>query len=425
MGVLYILPQAWINSFNLLDIAETILAPSNNGSLMQVVESSYTDVARFRPVYTISRFLLNSILSSANQYFFVYGLILGITLYITTVIQKQINKVNNLVFLILLPALLFNPVTIDTFWRLGTAENLFTLFLLLCLYSFIAKKKWFVYISFIVFIFSKETAIFFIPVFILYLYGNKKYRQLVIVLFLGVIYSLLLLPRVVTANNARQYTALFTTNITDNIYILIQYFREFPQIYILLIVILLIFFFNVFISKHRHNFKMRGLVIMLVFTSLFSLLFFDNIQAYYLFPYLMLSFLTLNIEFGYLKKKYVYIVVIFSLCILVMNRHLTYEKMKFWQSDYASDAILLNYLEKNPDETYYIDPSNRIDHIDAFEYLLKEKYKQNPKRANIIISRDHEYIIQYGVYQDLCSKTFFESKVCRWKVFDNSLKSEN
>lgn len=425
LGIIYVIPQILLHSFNLLDFIETISLSNSNHSFIETISQLVNDQSRFRPIFILYRYLLNNYLTGAPQYFIAIGIKLGLTLYFSIRIVSFIHRQEIKATLFFLFLVLFSPVTVDSYWRLGTAENLLVLFLLISLYLLITGRYLSMMVFLLLFLLSKETSIFFIPLFVTTLFLMKRYAETLLLLIISHFYVINLIPRV--QESSQGYTSLFTVSIEKNIDILARYFGNYPQVFFPLIISTLLFFYLFFKQNTWDKKKRTNLLILLTgsYSSLLSILFFNNIQAYYLLPYLFLVGITLvgmlALVNSVLIKKILYILLFI---VVLLNYHDVIERVNYWQRDYAADAPLISYLQNKDDKKYYIDPENRIDHIQAIQYLLGDRSRSSLMQADYIITR---YETKYGSNKKnrLCGETLFKERMCKWYIVTNRLDTSN
>lgn len=404
-GILFISPQLKFEQFNLLDIAESISIDYSD---------ILSDATRFRPLFYINRVILKSILPDVHFYFLFSGILSGLILFISVRILRTFHVIKPPGLLFLWSMYFISPIMVDSFWRLGTAENLLTLMLVLGL-DFLLRKKYFAsFVSMIGLLLSKETALFFMPVYAGMCWVVKKEILTVMsLLVVAVIIPFFFAVPLEYAMNPGNYTSLFTYSPINMIRIAGEYIKSFPQLFILGGMSILLYMVN----RRRKNILNRTLLAVMMITSFISLLFFDNIQAYYLLPLHVLTSICLVNEILTLKNTATRVVVtILAISIILSNVESIGRVMYFWQVDYAVDGPLVTFLLNPPAGLYQIGEGHREDHTYAIKLLLGDQVIRNTVMADYMITR-YDYIPDgFELYRHFCSDTLFQEKVCRWYI---------
>lgn len=417
----FISPQLIFQQFSLLDTIETLSVGTFQlfRNVFELVSFPFHEHTRFRPVFIWERIILNSLLHNVREYFLFMAFLLGSTLLVAKSIigkSKLLTFQSLLLFLVLF---LFSPITVDAYWRLGTAENLFIFFLLISLYCLQSGKYFLMSICNILLVLSKETAIFYIPIFAIGTFIKEKYLYTIIHLILIIVILPILSSKVHIASSEEVYTSLFTINILKNIEIGILYVKTFPQVTIIFILNIYLFT-KLFVKKQVLHLNSEPVYMNIIFLlnvifTVLTLVIFNNIQAYYLLPMHFLLITWFLYQYNRLEditfKRFLTIAI---LIIFVTNFSGVKEQMQYWQNDYAADQPLLEYLETSQ-STYYVHPDNRIDHRGAFKYLLGNRYISDISQADYVIMRNYHMVLSK---EDMlfCSYNFFQERICKWYI---------
>jgi len=406
-GILFISPQLRFEQFNLLDIAETTSLEYSD-----ILE----DTMRFRPLFYIERITLNTIFPHVRFYFLFSGILSGVILYLCVLTIRKFHSATLPVLLLLGIVYFLSPVMVDSFWRLGTAENLLTLLLVASLFLFISKHYYFSLLSILGLLMSKETAVFFMPIYAGVYWLQKKYIFTILILTVLAIFLPFFLSRPLEyAMSPGNYTSLFTYSPADVGRIAVGYIRAFPQLFILGGVCILIFVKN----RQQKNLLNRTLLLIMTAISFISVLFFDNIQAYYLLPFHVLISIFLVSELFILKNHLLRLILaIFIIGVVLTNVKSVGQKMYFWHVDYAVDGPLVQFLQNPPVGLFQIGEGNREDHGYALKMLLGNQVVRNYVMADYLITK-YEYIPEgFQLYRHFCADVFFEENVCRWYILE-------
>jgi len=417
-GLIYIIPQYVFRYPSLIDVAETFSLPGRHSNLGIVIDSIFSDTLRFRPAYTLQRIVLNTLFNYHLRCYFIFnGILLGLILYVMVMIIKPKNT---LYFVSLLLLMLISPITVDNFWRLGTAEGLFTLLLLIAIYSIIRNRSTWLLITIGLFILTKETSVFFLPVFIYISYRGQKFQIMIFQMILLEVLILLLLPKISHINRI-SYTSLFKVDLTSNSLLFLDYIKTYPVVFLypffgVILMVINNSFRKLKIHTNKPDVNTNYLILFLI-ASLFAPLIFINIQAYYLFPSLALSIIILVHALQQQNTFFNNIILIITLVLILSesNIHSLKERASYWHLDYSDDQPLVTFLLSNKFRFYIDRDSNRIDHVDALERILRHNIVLLPSKADYIITRNNETLSNSKTQKILYNKTIFMDKPhCRW-----------
>lgn len=421
IGLIFILPQLQFKYPNLLDISETVSNKSNG--FINTLSYSFHSQARFRPIYDLSRYVYSTLFGlNARLYFITFGLILGLTLFVDWLVTDP--KKENPWLILILVLLLISPITIDTYWRLGVAENLFTLFLLSSVY-FALKNKGFALIASLIFTMaSKETAIFFIPCFILFLFWKKEYLWTTVLAGFLAIYLPFLVPRLINTSSD-SYTQLFKIDLARNALTMSTYFHSFPAFFLLLLAATLGYTY----TKVKKTCQPEDTFLFLLsWTSLLPVAFFNNVQAYYLFPSLNLIVLfCLRLTGKRAKPRLLFFI---SFLVIFISLPSVIKMAKYWASGYAGDAALISFLRNyHPSNDFRYFAEGRMEYVNSIHLLLSDFDKKKisfsakidefqgiPNTKSILFTENSNYA---GKILPLCYKPLFSNiERCKWFIVE-------
>ena len=423
VSVVYLLPQILFQQPNILDVAETWAFGQDvvgNG----IAELSNTQ--RFRPLYVFERTFMNALFSYRPPlYFLFFSLLLSITMYTGYLILKKDGR-DTMVYGFIGFLFLISPVTVDTFWRLGTAENLFALALIASLYTLLRQQYTLLIFWLFMLMGSKETAVFVIPIFITALWFKKRYWEaaLVTVGYLAFALKIYSLIRY-THENIGSYTALFSV-IPGSVGDMFVYYTT---SYVFYVALFLFACAHVLYRKRFHKrsgvsgyFEWEYFYIILILSNLISLLFFRNkFQPYYFFPVLSVLLLIVGHELHLATPvvKRVFVLYTCILFIVICTFQQTWERVRFWQREYAGDGALFAYMKKEASTRKF---SFVYAYRPEISSVLEIWYHIHPQPADtentaIIELRDPS---QQSSGSPLCGRTFFGESSCKWQIVIDS-----
>lgn len=408
-AIVYLLPQMQFSQPNFLDVAETwALGKDIVGNTLAV----FSNTERFRPLYVFERLLLNMLFSyHPLGYFLFFSLLLGTTIFVGFCILRRAGK-DWIVYALIGFLFLISPVTVDTYWRLGTAENLFALSLVGSIYALTEKRYTQLLVWLYILMGSKETAVFVIPVFLATLFYKKQYWlvALVTVGYVGFsikIYSLIQYVQ----EHAGSYTSLFSAGI-ESLGDMLWYYTTSYIFYTTLFLLGC----ALMIYRASKRFELGHVFILLILSNLLSLLFFRNkFQPYYYFPVLtmLLLFLGREMHLSAPQVKRMSVLYVLALFILLGVPGQTWERVTFWQRDYAADGALIALIEETKHTNIYVFERDYRPELTPALTILNERKSGTNGLHQRIIKR-----VEEAQPDDLllCSKTFFGDTACKWSV---------
>lgn len=417
LSVIYLLPQILLPQPNLLDIAETWSLGTN------LVENLYWDfqsTERFRPLYVVHHTLMNMVFGYRPQLYFVgFALMLAITIYLLIARDKQIHWTDGFILLLVF----ISPITIDTYWRLGTAENLFGLLLILLVRLCVTRRYTEIVIVAALLMLAKETAIFYIPLCIGYLLFYRRFWHgaILFVLYIGFIGKLLPLVQMAISQE-RSYTSLFSAA-PNSIVTMIRYYVQTNIFYACIFLFsLCVCIYTALVHKKRaHQWSHVILPMLFVLAGLLSIAFFHNKnQPYYFFPTFITILFFLKQQLETLQGKAKLLSCAYLLCIGVLAGigQSTFYRAVYWQNDYIGDGVLLEQITGHKrDRVYEFDALYRPELPEALAYIYRDVDTSRPDVDVYKITSLHSAIPRAPGVTSLCGKTFGQSTHCKWGVY--------
>ena len=424
VSIIWLLPQIVLPHPSLLDVVETWSFRTN---IVSNILGEFTNDSRFRPMYVFTHTVANVVFQYQSQWYFVgLAMVLAMTIYIF--IKIIYPKWSQWIIVgIPLVYLFISPVTIDTYWRLGTAENFFALFLLLALFFLIRQRYTLALIFTLLLMVSKETSMFYIPAMLLYFIWKKRTIESLV---LGVFYAWYCVKVYSLARYAHvhleAYTSLFSIDPTS-VWDMFTYYISTQFFYIEL------FFISVLLSIVRmiKSEKYRvfadwpvDILIFLTFCSgICSILFFHNKNwPYYFFPALVSGMLLFSRELIRASKSTQMLVITVSLLLFIFTDvpTLAYNRAIYWNDMYVNDGILISKIENSIDTTKYEFAHNywggqyqlAIDQL----YTMKSSANTYKQTYGIVDSTMYSKPREAEL---LCAPSFFHnSPLCKWAVYE-------
>jgi len=419
ISIIYLLPQILFQQPNILDVVETW---SYGKDIMWISKTvGLFDIERFRPLFVFLRSVMNVLFSyNPPLYFIFFALLLAVTIYTGFLILKK-KRVDLPIYILISGIFFLSPVTIDTYWRLGTAENLFVLVLCICIYAL--RRGLFGLLSVCLFILmgTKENSLFVVPIFIFLMLYKKHIREALFVsigLFMLTAKVYLLVQY--ATKYSEHYTALFSST-PSSIVDMFYYYSTGYFFYTLIFLFVVIHFFYRILLRNRtfftHRRELGYVYLFLILAQFTSLLFFRNKQQYYYFPVMTTLLLFLGEELSHttMRTKRAFLLCTLILFILLHVPQQTWERVEFWQSEYAGDGALFSYMQKTADsQTYYFESAYRPE-ISVVMNTWNEVHplQRVPKAIYGILLINEE---QRTSGHKLCGQTFFGKTVCKWQV---------
>jgi hypothetical protein len=427
-SIIFLLPQLVQTQPNLLDIAETwSFGRFDNQKVIQ----EFSNPERFRPIYVITRMVLNTFANYHNQYYFlILSVFLSFTLYLVLFIQKDKKW---FIPIIILTIVLFyiSPVSIDTYWRLGTAENIFTLILCICVYGLIKKKYTVLTCAVLSLMMAKETAVFYIPVFIFFLLYKKRWIELSIISvgyiwYLNHLYSLIQIIRLIP----KSYSSIYSIS-AQSMSDMFQHYMTTQIYYMSLFIMSIVLLCNRIIQKHKpmkfSEWENEICIILIILMGIFSLLIFPNkYQPYYFFPSMTMTLLYVGWEMSRVSHKIINIFLIYVglLFVLSQNPNFAFVRAEYWHTRYVGDGVLVEEMMKNAHtRTYSFDRFYRPEYDNVLDYInecMKTSLIKSCNRfqiSQIIEGEQNEGSIP------LCGTSVIGKQICSWSIKQEILET--
>jgi hypothetical protein len=417
-SLVFLLPRILQPLPNLLDITETWSFRKN---IIQNTLSDFSDQNRFRPLYVFERTLLNQILDyRSGLYFLFFAIKLSITIYLIFKISAP-NHLSLLTGAMVYILMLVSPVTVDAYWRLGTAENLFVLILLTGVYLILNQRFSLAIPALMLLMLSKENAVFYIPVFLVYILSRRKYLHFLIIFPVYLLYSgkiLFLIAKI--PENPQTYTALFS-GVPASLLDMFSYYLTSQIFYVCLFLtsftVICYRWINDVQPRKIFRFQNELFIIALIFAGFSSLLFFHNKnQPYYFLPVMTIIVILFSGEITRLKsdwRKYpLGLMMIMFLIFKIPSAAVT--TAYFWEKDYVGDGLLVNEIMQNINtRRYAFFSGERPEYQPATDHLYGMFGSQKAKRT--VYNIYHADIQNpQGAGKPLCQEIFFLGLYCKW-----------
>lgn len=436
LGVIAVFPIVLSQYPNLLDISETVRYKSN--SLLSLTHYAFTEKDRFRPLYYLARFPVSRLCEYSVQcYFVTYGVFVGIAAYMLYIMVRS-----NFVFVVVGFFLFCNPIIVDAFWRFGAAETTLGFLLLLSCFLYARKLYTPLCICLILGSMSKESFVYYLPVFLVGVWLDKKRYHALLIILLTTTMFLLLLPRWMNAmTTSDSYASSITvgpTQIMTMVHIMYSYMQQYYPLILASVASLIAVYFSV------PKVRVVIFLVALLVVGLAPLIMTNNVQAYYLLPTLYINVLLM----GYVLKYYLsksktrpFIVLVSVYCVaIILFLPNTVERMRHWSSDYAGDNLLILWIRKNESNYSTIRIEGRSEYQGALVFLLHDAQftgQKTPKNS-FVCESEGDYVtgcsrqsfsdlprsvLLTEEYRDgnvtaLCSEaSILNSAVCKWRVY--------
>ncbi len=414
----FLLPQMRFPYPNFIDVVETLFIGT---AVFQNTLGEFSNQMRFWPALKFERSILNAVFAGHPQlYFFYFSVLLATTVYMMFRIVHGKNR--NLITTVFIFILLYiSPVTVDTYWRLGAAETLFTLFLVSSIYTLTTKRYGWTIVFLAGLMATKESAIFYIPIYLGIFLLQKRY---VATLILGILYGGFLVKMyelIVYAVTHQHYTSMLTTT-AQGIGEMALHIIQFYPFYITIVwITLILFLYRRLWGQGKIQSKawdMGYVFLALCLAGIVTLVSFQNTyQAYYAFPFVVTAIVWMMYELAYTEKKIVYGIMVLSMGFFFLFRipEQALWKMEYWQNDYAGDNALIDVMLKNRSVRYQFIQEYRPEYTMGLTYMLGTR--ENATHVGTIFLAAKEK--GYANANLLCSSTLFQRRYCKWGVVYN------
>lgn len=403
---------------NFIDVAETW---SNGTSIWHNTIAEFSNRTRFWPALKFERSVLNTVFVYRPPLYFLYfSFMLATTVYVILLIEN-IQKRNWIISLFSLVLLYVSPITVDTYWRLGAAETVFTLMLVLSIYAFMQKQYTKVIISLFILMATKESAVFYVPIYLLAFFIKKRKYELIVlvvgyVLFLWKLYSLVNYAFIVS-----DYTSMMSKSVGDVVDMGIHSIESYGFYMIVLWSALILYLYRIFVHEYKKlpKFEFGHYFLLLNLAGLCTLVSFHNKdQPYYAFPWVVTCILWVSWELMLTKAFTQRGTVIFlGILFFVMSiPYMTMLRMELWQNDYVGDNALITLVEETRQtNTYAFERSYRPEYIPALQFLSElRRWPANGLEHKTIILKSESHI--YPDNTPICGQSFFGTSYCKWAV---------
>jgi len=453
LGILLVLPQLWVKYPGLIDDGSDLMQ-MDKMNFGKIFWSEFYINERTWPLRLFFKKILFQLFHlNMWGYYLVGGLILGLICLLIVKICKKIGMSKN--FSLIVPLIiLFLPSVYANFYRLGTAEPLQLLFILLVYYFWLKEEKLKIWIFSFLCLLSKESSWILVAVFVWLSIGtkNKKYIVAMWTMWLG--YFLTVLYKYLRSESVYIHQAGLTLNY------LISFMRN--DLLSVSLDLLVVISLGMIILKGRLN-KNRVVLVFLWIGSLLPILFWDYSQGYYQLIHqamaVLIIFLELSLEISeikYLKNKYLKSSILVGFMVTMIFIFFKYDLpiANYWHKQEMIEGNLAGFLlnhnwvetniysgisdyEKNhkiflysndwknePAKDFFPKMDEWISHdFNDREYFERqaELAKQNfIKDGNKKIYISNKYLSEFeGVYDKLmiCGESPFMKKECRFVIY--------
>ncbi len=367
-GIAFISPQLTHTYPSLLDIAETVNYKSNS---LANISSYIVEPNRFWPLHYLVRIPLSRACGYIGRcYFEVYGVMVGFTILTTLTLSKR-----KLLVFPIVACYFISPITVDSFWRLGVSETILGICLVLSLVLYIRRYYFFLFVTLLLGCLTKETFIYYLPVFIYALWVDHKRGYLLAVSVLFITYACMLFPRLFLALSTHgSYPSSLVVSPAHGFVIgkiFWQYVSQFVP-FMLSMIVLVVYVVRNKLANHR-EFLVPTLLLLFGLIPIFTI---QNIQAYYLLPTFLVSMCLLIVSFNDVAESNKLTSMIFFAilvcCTTPFSFGATLGRMQYWKADYVGDDALISWLQSHAQSYvgYYLD--GRSEYQEALVYLLND-----------------------------------------------------
>lgn len=343
LSLVLISPQLLVKYPGLIDDGSDLLYVRDIG-WWKIITDQLSNGQRLWFLRLIYRKILYEMFGLNMQgHFVVGGILLGTICFLLYLIVKRASK-NKSIAMLLVTFFLMSPPSVANFYRLGTGEPLQLLLLLLALLASMDKKHGQSLCLLILCLFTKETAVFFLVVFLFYLL-LKRSRLLIVGLLILAIYITLII-RIYSMPGAVYIRQSFLS------FGLLERNFNLTKLYI---GVELLTFFVLIVSSLRHSRRsvnrLWWLLGLMISSNVF-LIFWPMPNDFRYSSYYFLLMAGLNVISlgaiignlpGYWRKIWCWVIVI-SILPVLFDSFLT---ARFWHERSIADGAMAGYLMNN------------------------------------------------------------------------------
>lgn len=341
-GIVFVVPQLHVNELTPLDYEESLMYGQVE-SVTSALVISFNESSRFRPLYNLKRYFMYTFFGTNSRwYYLINGFVLGLTIFLSWSLVER-YRYKDLFFLIAIIFLL--PSSVDNFFRLGTAEPLYSFLLILSLFLLVKDKIFLFGLSFFLLLLSKENSFLIGPIMLGFLYvkyAKKRYLSL-LVIYLFLLFALIM--RYLNLGKER-YASEFAINLSKNIANIWKYIlSDWPTFVVLSIITIL----YLFLRKHRKKIQQKVFLLLLIsWASIPPLAL--NWEHYYVFPTMLLVFILLlrtvnSFKIKSSQEKYIYLFLPIIFAFGQFNQ--TLKLARQWHAKQIGDSALTRFLVSN------------------------------------------------------------------------------
>jgi len=270
---------------------------------------------------------------------------------------------------------------------------------------------------------TKESAVYYVPIFLLILLMRKKTHEFFL---LGLGYGLFLWKLHMLVNYALihpGYTSMMSKSFHDVLDMIVHIMDEYGYYVIVLWSAFVLYLYRIsgFMNGKVSKTEWGHYLLLFNIAGICTLVSFHNkYQPYYAFPWVVTCIIWISWEL--VRTTHVIqraAIVLLSVIFIAMSvPYLTLLQMKRWNNDYAGDNALIELIEKTKtSRSYLLKQEYRPEYSVALRYLSESrKWPVNtPLRVAIFSSGDSQKLTEST---PVCKKTFFGTMYCKWVVYE-------
>lgn len=400
---------------NFIDVVETRMLGTQ---VLTNTIGEFSNQMRFWPALKFERSVLNAVSMGYSQiYFFYFSLLLAATVYMLFAMSYKRQR-SIVMYVVTFVFVYISPVTVDTYWRLGAAETLFTFFLVFSVWALKVGRYGWMTVFLIGLMTTKESAVFYVPVYLCVLLWRRRHDILGVV---GILYGAFLVKIILLVQYAlthSTYTSMLTNSVSGVVY-MILHIVTFYSFYVMIAWGACVLFAYRIISQLKGGrlgkIEFSYVFFALTLSGICTLVAFRNVfQPYYAFPFIITGITWLLYELNYVTVPIVrgVIIFLFGLFLIIGIPQQTLQRMIYWQKDYAGDNVLIEEIRRHPSIQYRLAREYRPEYAPGLKYI-QDVYNTN-KSVGIIFLISNEEVYSDSIM--LCVSTLFQKHYCKWGV---------
>lgn len=337
---IFLLPQYYIRYPGLIDDGYDFFVVRNS-SFFSIIKDGLLFDSRTWPLrLAIKKIFYYVVGLDIRLHYFLYSFVLITLIYLVYRVLLKIS-VNETVARISSFFILLLPSVVENFYRLGTAEHLQVVLLLLA-FLFLNKNNYLSILIVFLSCFFKETSIFYLSFFPIYFLLFKKNSKTAMFSFIPmIIYSSILLYKLQYVVNE------YTSQVGFDIENLIKVFMYIPYTFLFYFIVI---GFAVFI--YRKKIGILSLSIVLILPYLFWLMH----SYYYHLPLQIFSFILGVKVFSYYlnERKKLLVPLIFFILFFNLSLQSSVPLLHYWHLKALQDSKLVEMILRNDWSDYHV-----------------------------------------------------------------------